>query len=224
MATAQVHAQRIPALVHLWLVHTMEGKCTLSATASCAWWFFFINIILTTNRPFCCSTCCSTCSSCTTTQVATIDVWFTFSTCSTDNEAARETPLLHDHLLRLFVRLYYHITSFFELNLTTSLSSCNCSCCSQVSHLYCTVSCPICYHVDLDVRYETTTGAVENTTYTQKFKHNNNSASAFFTQHLVNSTSPCHYNPHDLSQVRPLLLWAISLMSMHYMFVRSFSM
>ena len=106
---------------------------------------------------------------------------------------------------------------------TTSLSSCNCSCCSSTSHQYCTIGCPICYKVDLGLHYKTRNGSVENTTYMQEFKHDNNSASEFFTQHLVNSTSPCHYNPHDLSQVRPPILWTFTVLLMYNVTIRSFS-
>ena len=80
------------------------------------------------------------------------------------------------------------------------------SCCISASNIRCTVSCPICYDVNLSVSYKTIFGQLENANYTQDFGTDNNTASAFYTQHLVNSTSACHYNPHHLSQVRHYFL------------------
>lgn len=53
----------------------------------------------------------------------------------------------------------------------------------------------------MDVSYRTWGGSLQNATYTQDFRHNNNNAAAFMEKHPVNSTSACYYNPNNLSQV-----------------------
>ncbi|KAJ7152540.1 hypothetical protein C8R46DRAFT_1121469 [Mycena filopes] len=66
---------------------------------------------------------------------------------------------------------------------------CNCYCCSSTNDLYCTLSCPICYDVDLQVSYSSRDGV----------SHNNvDKADSFFGSHTTNSTSFCYYNPKDI--------------------------
>ncbi|KAJ7657272.1 hypothetical protein DFH06DRAFT_1197842 [Mycena polygramma] len=80
--------------------------------------------------------------------------------------------------------------------------SCNCYCCSSSNDLYCTLSCPICYNVDVQLSYSSRDGQLHpNVSYTQDFKKDVNSADNFLNQHLANSTSFCYYNPKDENQV-----------------------
>ncbi|KAF7343977.1 hypothetical protein MVEN_01686900 [Mycena venus] len=80
-------------------------------------------------------------------------------------------------------------------------SRCNCYCCSSTSDLYCTLSCPICYKVDLQLLYSSRDGEPHNVSYVQDFSKDVNSADSFLNRHLANSTSFCNYNPKDESQV-----------------------
>ncbi|KAJ7845131.1 hypothetical protein B0H14DRAFT_3086397 [Mycena olivaceomarginata] len=66
--------------------------------------------------------------------------------------------------------------------------TCNCYCCSSTSDLYCTLSCPICYKVDLQLLYSSRDGESHNVSY-------------LLNRHLANSTLFCNYNPKDKSQV-----------------------
>ncbi|KAJ7159532.1 hypothetical protein C8R46DRAFT_371611 [Mycena filopes] len=78
---------------------------------------------------------------------------------------------------------------------------CNCYCCSSTNDLYCTLSCPICYDVDLQVSYSSRDGVSHNVSYEQDFKKDVDKADSFFGSHTTNSTSFCYYNPKDESQI-----------------------
>ncbi|KAJ7744124.1 hypothetical protein B0H16DRAFT_1889710 [Mycena metata] len=78
---------------------------------------------------------------------------------------------------------------------------CNCYCCSSTNDLYCTLSCPICYDVDLKVNYASRDGVSHNVSYTQDFKKDVNKADSFFGGHTTNSTGFCYYNPKDETQI-----------------------
>ncbi|KAJ7110644.1 hypothetical protein C8R44DRAFT_800384 [Mycena epipterygia] len=84
---------------------------------------------------------------------------------------------------------------------TKHWNKCNCYCCSSSSDLYCTLSCPICYKVDLQLLYSSRDGESHNVSYVQDFSKDVNSADNFLNRHLANSTSFCNYNPKDESQV-----------------------
>lgn len=217
-STLPVGALQILALaLHELALYVMEGKYIFYRCRTT----FKIDIML--QRYQCCSTCCDTCSSCSTTWDNHTHVRLLLTNGSTWNIAAGETPL-HAKLPARISRMPLLSSKlvFLWLNQATSFSSCNCSCCSDVFRLYCTVYCPVCYNVNLKVRYKTAGGNFERTTYSQDFRHDNNSASWFFSQHLVNSTSPCYYNPHDFSQVGPFLHWVLTLL--HNVSIRFFSM
>ncbi|KAJ6582329.1 hypothetical protein B0H19DRAFT_1118053 [Mycena capillaripes] len=79
--------------------------------------------------------------------------------------------------------------------------TCNCYCCSSTNDLYCTLSCPICYNVDLQLSYSSRDGVTHNVSYVQDFSKDVNKADNFFNQHTTNSTSFCYYNPANENQV-----------------------
>ncbi|KAF7315997.1 hypothetical protein MIND_00117000 [Mycena indigotica] len=79
--------------------------------------------------------------------------------------------------------------------------SCNCYCCSSTSHLYCTLSCPVCYTVNMQVAYSSRNGVAHNVTYKQDFSTDVGKADGFLTSHQANSTAFCYYNPKDESQI-----------------------
>ncbi|KAJ6564088.1 hypothetical protein B0H19DRAFT_1140313 [Mycena capillaripes] len=78
---------------------------------------------------------------------------------------------------------------------------CNFSCCSESTHLSCTLSCPICYTVSLQLRYSSRDGKEHNISYAQDFSKDADKADAFFNRHMTNSTSNCWYNPANDAQV-----------------------
>jgi hypothetical protein len=94
-----------------------------------------------------------------------------------------------------------HFIPLFAPDVTLPQYRCNCTCCTTTNHNNCVLSCPICYSANMDVSYRTWGGNLQNATYTQDFRHNNNGAAAFMEKHTVNSTSACYYNPNNLSQV-----------------------
>ncbi|KAJ7478451.1 hypothetical protein FB451DRAFT_1242037 [Mycena latifolia] len=79
--------------------------------------------------------------------------------------------------------------------------SCNCYCCSSSNDLYCTLSCPVCYNVDLQLRYASRDGEAHNVSYVQDFSKDVNRADDFLNRHITNSTSFCYYNPANEAQV-----------------------
>ncbi|KAJ7644510.1 hypothetical protein FB45DRAFT_999534 [Roridomyces roridus] len=79
--------------------------------------------------------------------------------------------------------------------------SCNCYCCSSTNGLYCTISCPVCYAIDMQVDYSSRDGVEHNVSYSQDFSTDVNKADGFLNSHLANSTAFCYYNPKDESQI-----------------------
>ncbi|KAJ7205009.1 hypothetical protein GGX14DRAFT_368356 [Mycena pura] len=79
--------------------------------------------------------------------------------------------------------------------------TCDCYCCSSTNNLYCTLSCPICYNVNLQLLYSSRDGNKHNVSYVQDFSKDVSKANNFFTSHTTNSTSFCYYNPANEAQV-----------------------
>ncbi|KAF8177280.1 hypothetical protein K438DRAFT_1500899, partial [Mycena galopus ATCC 62051] len=78
---------------------------------------------------------------------------------------------------------------------------CNCECFSSTSNLDCTISCPTCYSIAMQVRYSSRDGEGHSVSYDQEFSTNVNNAEVFFSEHTVDSTGFCYYNPKDESQI-----------------------
>lgn len=87
---------------------------------------------------------------------------------------------------------------------TSSCTTYPCACqggCDNSYHSNCIISCPNCYSVVLAYAYRTKSGSLEIVTQSKDFKQNKNKAGTFLNDHQLNATSPCRYNPHDLSQI-----------------------
>ena len=82
---------------------------------------------------------------------------------------------------------------------------CRCACqwsCDNSYHSNCIISCPTCYSVVLAYTYRTKSGSLQIVTQAKDFEKNKDKAETFLNDHHLNATSPCHYNPDDLSQAR----------------------
>ena len=82
---------------------------------------------------------------------------------------------------------------------------CRCACqwsCDNSYHSNCIISCPTCYSVVLAYTYRTKSGSLQIVTQPKDFEKNKDKAETFLNDHQLNATSPCHYNPDDLSQAR----------------------
>lgn len=82
---------------------------------------------------------------------------------------------------------------------------CRCACqwsCDNSYHSNCIISCPTCYSVVLAYTYRTKSGSLQIVTQSKDFEKNKDKAETFLNDHQLNATSPCHYNPDDLSQAR----------------------
>lgn len=82
---------------------------------------------------------------------------------------------------------------------------CRCACqwsCDNSYHSNCIISCPTCYSVVLAYTYRTKSGSLQIVTQPKDFEKNKDKAETFLNDHHLNATSPCHYNPDDLSQAR----------------------
>ncbi|RIA86516.1 hypothetical protein C1645_878633 [Glomus cerebriforme] len=75
-----------------------------------------------------------------------------------------------------------------------------CSCCDNVSHHACQMSCAICYNVGLNVEYYVDQ-QLQHSKYTQDFKKSLKNANKFLTEHMPNSLFWCYYNPSSVTEV-----------------------
>ncbi|KAJ7430214.1 hypothetical protein B0H11DRAFT_1893838 [Mycena galericulata] len=167
---------------------------------------------------YCCETSCST-GSCQSAPggspqcnsvISSIDSGYSPSACASNSSSCpTQSGSVCDggyYCCQTCCQTCQSCTSSCSGNPTTCTQSCtsytcNCYCCSSTSDLYCTLSCPICYKVDLQLLYLSQDGVSHNVSYVQDFSQDVNNADSFLNRHLANSTSFCNYNPKDESQV-----------------------
>jgi hypothetical protein len=102
--------------------------------------------------------------------------------------------------LVLPIRSSLRLLNYPQINIM--IHRCNCRCCRSTNNLECTVSCPTCYTVDLQLSYMTRNRHLEsNITYQQDFQKDQASANSFQQRHQVDTTTQCYYNPSNIDQV-----------------------
>ncbi|KAJ7657309.1 hypothetical protein DFH06DRAFT_991164 [Mycena polygramma] len=160
---------------------------------------------------YCCETSCST-GSCKSAPsgspqcasvISSIDTGYSPSSCAADNSTCpTQSGSVCDGGYYCCATCCDTCESCTTRHVDDPVFTCNCYCCSSSSRLYCTLSCPICYDVDVQLSYSSRDGRLHpNVSYTQDFKKDVNSANYFLNEHLANSTSFCYYNPKDENQV-----------------------